>query len=604
MLNVKKDRLDYGKLLNPPEGFRLEHAVASTYSLDLTTLLSIPVALFYQKNMDGQVSEDRMDIFDAIQKSADTITIYCQKGKIKVPLQSNRLLSFIDDCVIEILPGTPNTSIHSKVWVIRYRNNRKNILYRVIILSRNLSFDRSWDIAFSIEGFVGKKKIEKSKPLADYIRHLRKNGNFKNSTRFINDLGNTSFSVDIPFTDFNFHPIGFSGYKNPLQNENWKDLLIVSPFLQRETLEVLAGKITGKKYLFSRREELDKIDLKTLSKFKTFALSRNVVDGENFESEDGEIPSDEYKEPSQSQNLHAKLYIGTDTKDVTKWYLGSANCSVPAWKRNEEFFVMLAGNKPKISFKSILDELLNKKKDAQYFEAYNRDQKDPVFSTEYDFRPDEYALLHYLNNPGNIKINCLPDDEEQEKFTISVKLKTTPIFNSRGIIYQLAPYGWNGNTIKVKTGRNLLFTKIPIYYLSPFFVWKVKHIKTKQEKEFLIKLPIKLPDNRCEEIIKSIIKNSERFMQLIQFLLGGGEGKELFKIPDNKKNSQRNDNKKSWFWDINMYEELLIAVSRDRGKLDEIGKLIKRLDKMGAGDLIPKDFTKMWNVFIQAMNHG
>lgn len=68
MLDYKKNRLDYGRLLNPPEGFRLERAVATTYSLDLVTLLSIPVALYYQKNLDGKITEDRMDIFDAIQK--------------------------------------------------------------------------------------------------------------------------------------------------------------------------------------------------------------------------------------------------------------------------------------------------------------------------------------------------------------------------------------------------------------------------------------------------------------------------------------------------------------------------------------------------------
>ena len=46
MLDVKKDRLDYGELLMPPEGFQLSSGIATTYSLDLHTLLAIPVALF------------------------------------------------------------------------------------------------------------------------------------------------------------------------------------------------------------------------------------------------------------------------------------------------------------------------------------------------------------------------------------------------------------------------------------------------------------------------------------------------------------------------------------------------------------------------------
>jgi len=49
MLDFRNDRLDYGRLLIPPEGYRLDRAIAATYSLDLNTLLSIPVALFYSQ---------------------------------------------------------------------------------------------------------------------------------------------------------------------------------------------------------------------------------------------------------------------------------------------------------------------------------------------------------------------------------------------------------------------------------------------------------------------------------------------------------------------------------------------------------------------------
>lgn len=43
VLDFRQDRLDYGRLLIPPEDHRLDRAIAVTYSLDLNTLLSIPV---------------------------------------------------------------------------------------------------------------------------------------------------------------------------------------------------------------------------------------------------------------------------------------------------------------------------------------------------------------------------------------------------------------------------------------------------------------------------------------------------------------------------------------------------------------------------------
>ncbi len=347
MLNFKDDRLDYGKLLNPPEGFKLDRAVATTYSLDLITLLSIPVALFYKKNLDGKITEDRLDIFDAIQKSSETISVYCQKGKIKVPAEYNRMLTFVEDSVIEILPDTNFKSFHPKIWVIRYKNVKKEILYRVLVLSRNLTFDRSYDIAFSLEGFVGTKPIAKSLPLGDYLTHLTKSGKFKDSDAFIKDLSFVDFLVSEPFLDFKFHPMGFDTYKNPLQNQHWKDLIIISPFLHKDTLNKLPANISGKKILISRKEELDKIHKDVLDQYKTYCFSEYIVDGESAEYE-GEAVSDEVNDETMPQNLHAKIYIGNDGKGKTQWYLGSANCSKPAMETNEEFLIGLSGDSHKI----------------------------------------------------------------------------------------------------------------------------------------------------------------------------------------------------------------------------------------------------------------
>lgn len=45
MFDIEQDRCDYGRLLAPPEGFELDAAVATTYSLDLETLTFAAIAL-------------------------------------------------------------------------------------------------------------------------------------------------------------------------------------------------------------------------------------------------------------------------------------------------------------------------------------------------------------------------------------------------------------------------------------------------------------------------------------------------------------------------------------------------------------------------------
>ncbi len=596
MLDYKKNRLDYGRLLNPPEGFKLDRAVATTYSLDLITLLSIPVALFYNKNMDGKITEDRMDIFDAIQKSSDTITVYCQKGKIKVPSEFNRLLTFIEDSVIEILPNVYYKSFHPKIWVLRYKNAKNEILYRLIVLSRNLTFDRSYDIAFSLEGYVGNKENMKNKSLCDYLSHLSTFGKFKGSDIFIKDLALVNFFVCEPFNDFNLHPMGFGSYTNPMQKQQWKDLIIVSPFLHKDTLKQLSGQISGKKYLISRSEELDKIHKDVLDQYKTYCFSKYIVEGEDSENED-EVVNDEPDEESKPQNLHAKFYIGTDTKGKTNWYLGSANCSKPAMETNEEFLIHLSGDAPKIGFNKMLDILLNKDEKYSILDLYERENKEPKTSDEYDFRPHEFALLNYLNNTGNITADCISDENETNLFNIKIVLKDDVLFNSKEVSFHFSPYGFNGGLKNVDGGGEYIFNAISLYKLNPFLEWKIKHGSKNQEKEFITRIPIlNLPDNRKQEVFNSIIQNQERFMQLIQFLLGAGNENENF-VNKKKRDSKTRKNGTSWFLDQNMYEELLLASSRDTGRLKEIDKLIERLKKANSGDLIPKDFEKMWEIF-------
>src|SRR5690242_4514381 len=120
MLDYKKDRLDYGEQLIPPSGYRLNRAVAATYSLDLSTLLSIPVALFYAQTLEGIESGERVQLLESIQRCPEVLRIYHQAGRIHVPRNQNRLYGLLEDCVVGVLPKDENSSFHPKVLMLRY----------------------------------------------------------------------------------------------------------------------------------------------------------------------------------------------------------------------------------------------------------------------------------------------------------------------------------------------------------------------------------------------------------------------------------------------------------------------------------------------------
>ena len=145
MLDVKKHRLDYGAMLIPPKGFRLAKAVAATYTLDLNTLLSIPVALFFSQTLEGNFETERVQLLEAIQRCPEVLHIYHQQGKIHVPKKHNRLYGLLEPCVVGILPDNAYTSFHPKVWVLRYEHDAQPTMCRMIVLTR-ITYDRCWTL--------------------------------------------------------------------------------------------------------------------------------------------------------------------------------------------------------------------------------------------------------------------------------------------------------------------------------------------------------------------------------------------------------------------------------------------------------------------------
>lgn len=595
MLNYKKDRLDYGRQLNPPEGFTLERAVATTYSLDLEALLSIPVALFYNKNLDGEVSEDRIDIFDAIQKTSDIITIYCQKGMIKVPSTINRMISFVEESVNELLPTQRHTSFHPKIWVLRYSNSANEILYRVMVLSRNMTFDRSWDLAVIIEGMVRKTVNHKARPLADFIRYLVSLKGFPQHKQFIKDLEHVQFETVAPFQDWRFHPTGIHQYANPLTNIKWQDLLILSPFLDNEALLKIAGNAAGKKVLLSRKEELDKIPINTLNKFnQKYCFSQFIVDGEDYEQ-----VQEEANDIRMKQNIHAKLFIGNTPEGATKWFIGSANCSIAALTRNQEFLVEFLGDDERVPMKTALDLLLGKEHDVEIFQMYERKNKQAIENLEYDFRPVMHRLLNYLSDPKNYHAVCMPNNEDRSVYNMAIRFQPHFIFNHSDLKQYVAPYGWKGDLKTIQTEEDLVFENIAIHHLSPFIVFKLVHPAKNHCKEFVTKIIVDLPSHRKKTIFSSIIHSNDKFLQFIGFLLGSNTDQVLFKDVESHKKGL-NHIGKNWFnTHAQLYEEMLMAASRNPGKLLEIQKLIKKLEDCEAHEIIPSEFYMVWNVFSQ-----
>lgn len=93
-----RDRLLLLESLRPPEGYILDGAVGTSFSLDLLSVLTVPLAFtFYDwENVDGEPSTDPLALLEAVRRNADRLHIFCQAGAIKVPPQGRLLFSYLE----------------------------------------------------------------------------------------------------------------------------------------------------------------------------------------------------------------------------------------------------------------------------------------------------------------------------------------------------------------------------------------------------------------------------------------------------------------------------------------------------------------------------
>lgn len=69
-----RDRTDYSGILMPPDGYRLDRAVGTTYSLDLEALTAVAICLGLSEETDSKLMQNPIGMLNALQKVSDIKT--------------------------------------------------------------------------------------------------------------------------------------------------------------------------------------------------------------------------------------------------------------------------------------------------------------------------------------------------------------------------------------------------------------------------------------------------------------------------------------------------------------------------------------------------
>ncbi|MGI3784205.1 MAG: hypothetical protein ACRYG2_25890, partial [Janthinobacterium lividum] len=145
--------------LRPPSGMVLGQAVATTFTLDLETAMSIPIAFARGRSQD---LTDPISVMEALRDCADRIDIFCQAGAIRPPTTQSTLFAFLEPMITQVWERS--RLFHPKIWLLRYDSPQGSRM-RLLVLTRNLTADRAWDLAVSLDGEVDpQRKRDRSLP--------------------------------------------------------------------------------------------------------------------------------------------------------------------------------------------------------------------------------------------------------------------------------------------------------------------------------------------------------------------------------------------------------------------------------------------------------
>src|SRR5699024_10117189 len=91
-------------------------------------------------------------LHDAVQRYNGRTTVFCQAAGIHVPATHSRIHTFLEGSIHQVEPPREHALFHPKLWAVRYRSGVDDSqFHRVVVTSRNLTLDSSWDTALILE---------------------------------------------------------------------------------------------------------------------------------------------------------------------------------------------------------------------------------------------------------------------------------------------------------------------------------------------------------------------------------------------------------------------------------------------------------------------
>lgn len=593
MLNTDDRRL-LSEALTPPPGYQPDLLVGTTYSLQLSALLSVPLAMTFAdwERADGAPSTDAIAALEAVRRHAEHITVFCQAGATAATDHPPLVASWLEDVVVPVKASYGGV-FHPKVWVARYRSVDGGApAYCMLCASRNLTFDRSWDTVLVLDGAATPRggRVHATDPLADFVGALLTlaTGAVKPTRataiqQLADELRRVRFDPPEGFNNLAFCPLGIARHRADPFTTRRTRMLVMAPFVGTGRLNAFDTE-SRDSILISRADELDCMATGVLTGYATlYALDEPEPPLEQSAGDDRALTG-----------LHAKLYVADAGRDSHVW-TGSANATTAAFSDNVEFLVRLDGKRNACG----IDATLGKAEDplslrAMLIEVEPRDEPgvpDPLIELERDLD----RITHDLAE-RRIVARISPQPAEG-LFRVELHATPAPELPTDVAVrcWPLSSSAERHGVPVAREGAEVLATFVDqtLADITAFFTFELT--LTRDEHTVVNAMLVRAelegePEGRRRAILRELLSDPEQVLRLLRALLAfdqdGGAGLGVGLIGDLHAPGDGRAASES-----PLLESLLRALDEAPEKLDAIASLIDDLGEVG--DVLPPGFVEL-----------
>ena len=589
------------ELIRAPDDYRLDFALLTTYTLDLEALLVLPLSILAQpdEGIDNLLM-DPLRLHQALRDAGDRVHVFVDETGIAIPGTARALYAMLEPSV-HAVRAPKGGAFHPKIWVARFTATDAAAadpppILRVAILSRNLTFDCSWDVALASEGSPrGKRRWAASRPLGDLLSALPPLTTTPLEDRVAmrvqslsEDVARTQFPAPVGFED----PIAFHSLGLPSGRRSWAPptsgyrTLAIAPFVRRTGLDAV-GRLARQRMLVSRAEELDNLPEGALAGWCEVLVLSDAAQDEPEDELGGQLDQGGSRGASPS-GLHAKIVAVEHGWDVT-WYVGSANLTAAAFGgSNVEMMASMTGRKSRQGIDRFLDG------DGGFRKLcvpYQRSEPNPEATEVVEARKRIEEARDRLVQ-ADLGLTC---EQDGDNWVLTLDGQLALPADVDAVAWPISVDEMEGRELDLPSAWTL-----PIARLTAFIAFRLSvSVRGVDDLRLTLRVPVEgMPPDRIHQVLRTLIDSPEKFLRFLRALLGGLDG-----MMDLTRGG--GDGGSEWGAGLStetLLEDLMRAASRDPKRLMPVRRLIDDLRKTADGrKIVPDNLLAVWSAVTDAL---